>query len=162
MTVAQPKFYTTKVEAAKTAQEIGEIVREHGARRYQVKFDGDGKVTGVAFGLIVERIGFEVPVKLTAQTEALSTRLRGHYPSWDAQRADEQALRVAWRQLKAYVEICMEMVENGVKPFHEVFMADVLLRGRVRVAERFEELSGRRPQRTKARVIELPTRGLNP
>lgn len=157
----KPKFYTTSIDASKTAGEIGETLRKYGARRYQVEFDDSGDPVGLAFAMVVDRLGVEVPVQLTAQIGALMARMKdeGVLPN-RASDADyrRQATRTAWRQLKAWVELSMEMVENGVKPFHEVFMADVLLEGGVRLVDRFEEESGRLlPEPTEAKVIALPS-----
>lgn len=51
-----PRFYTTSIDAAKTANEIGEIVRQYGARRYGVEFTDDGDPEGI--GLLLGVIAF--------------------------------------------------------------------------------------------------------
>lgn len=129
-----PRFYTTSIDAAKTANEIGEIVRQYGARRYGVEFTDDGEPEGLHFTMDIPAVG-EVPVLLKAQVEGLARRLDGDR---------EQARRVAWRQLKSYVEMTLELVENGVKQFHEVFLGDVVLDSGRRISEEIEE-AGRIP-----------------
>lgn len=129
-----PRFYTTSIDAAKTANEIGEIVRQYGARLYGVEFTDNGEPEGLHFVMEVPAVG-EVPVLLQAQVEGLARRLDGDR---------EQARRVAWRQLKSYVEMTLELVENGVKQFHEVFLGDVVLDSGRRIAEEIEH-SGRLP-----------------
>ena len=130
MSAPQPKFWTTRISAGQTASEIGEVLRKHGAKRYMVEWDKDGDPVAIQFGMLVPGLGVEVPVRLAAQTEAIAKRLNGDYA---------RAWRVAWRQLKAWVEVSMELVANGVKPFHETFMSDVVIGdGGERVTDMFE------------------------
>lgn len=156
-----PRFYTSSIEPSKTAAQIGEILRQHGATRFQIEWDAGGEASAIQFAMDVPTLSIEVPVRLTAQRDALAQRMCDEQIlpkrcGWEDYRA--QGRRTAWRQLKAWVEMCMEMVENGVKPFHEVFMADVLMEGGVRLVEQFEQHAGRLlPSPLEDRkVIELP------
>lgn len=139
-----PRFYTTSIPAGRTASEIGEIVREYGARRYQVEFDDAGEPVGLGFTMEVPAIG-SVPVLLKAQIEGLARRLDGDR---------DQARRVAWRQLKSYVEMTLELVENGVKEFHEVFLGDVVMDSGRRISEEIER-SGRLPAPPEENDVQM-------
>lgn len=131
----RPRFATTKIAAGKSANEIGGLVAEHGARAFGVRFDDQRRPVALHFVMSVPEVG-EVPVKLNLQIDGLYKRLykepRKKLNAKEIERKKmatrEQAIRVAWRQMKAHVEMSLEMVENGLKPFHEAFMADVMIR----------------------------------
>jgi hypothetical protein len=83
--------------------------------------------------------GAVFPVRFEAQIDQLEKRVDGDR---------KQARRTAWRQLKHLVEAQIELVENGVRGLHEVFMADILVPdgegGQDRLADRFSDTSGER------------------
>lgn len=133
-----PRFYRTKIDAGRSANEIAELVRKYGAKEYGVSFDDSGEPIALRFTMNVPDVG-HVPVELRAQHGSIGRRLRGLAKA----TRETQAKRVAWRQLKTYVEATLELVENGVKPFHEVFMADVLLPTGDRLADAYLESGGR-------------------
>lgn len=122
----KPRFYTTKKDAAASANEIGERVRKYGAKQFGVRFGDDGEPVALHFIVDVDGVG-EVPVQLEAQVEALTDRLDTHRSRKSRKAHRRQAMKIAWRQLLAYVEMMLEMVENGMKPFHEAFMSDVVI-----------------------------------
>lgn len=73
-----------------------------------------------------------MPVELAPQWRGILGRLTGSTSSRSQKtrtELEERARAVAWRQMKVYVEMLLEMAENELKPLHELFMADVLVRG---------------------------------
>ena len=157
--MTQPRFYTTTIPAHKSASEIGETVRKYGARRFQLEYDREGEPSAVAFGMEVPGFDREVPVRLQAQIDGLTDRLYDERSARSRKSREEcrgQALRIAWRQLKAQVELTLELVENGVRPFHEAFMADILLEGGVRLADEFLRQSSHLLPPPEENVIALP------
>ena len=132
-----PRFYTTQVGAGQSANELCELLRQHSAKRYTVEWDENGDPASVAFQMEVPNVGL-VPVKLLVQDKGILRRLRGSRAKGDLKA---RAKRVAWRQLLSYVEMVLEMAANDVKPFHEGFMADIMLEGGHRIADKFEETS---------------------
>ena len=156
--MTQPRFYTTTVPAAKSAAEIGEIVRKYGAKLFQVEYNDEGEPEALAFTVHVASIGADVPVQLRAQTDALCKRLTENsnlYVTSDAQR--RRAHRVAWRQMKALVEMQLELVENGVVPFEDVFFHGILAEGGKRLVDVFHEEPSRFLPGAERSVIALPS-----
>lgn len=146
--MTNPRFYTTSKDAVRTANEIGETLAKYGAKQYSLSFDSvDGirQPTGLHFIMEVPDVG-EVPVELKAQVEGIVRRLNSNRSTRGISAHRKQAYRVAWRQLLAYVEMMLEMVKNDMKPFHEAFMADVLIhRGGgewLRLGEAYREARG--------------------
>lgn len=129
----KPRFYTTSISAIRTVNEIAGLVAEYGARGYGVELDDDRNPVALNFTMRVPSQG-EVPVRLEAQIDGIARRLGGDR---------DQARRTAWRQLKTWVEMQMELVENEVRAFHEVFLADIVMRDGRRIGSAFEEWSGR-------------------
>ncbi|HYO46924.1 MAG TPA: hypothetical protein VEY33_09590 [Gemmatimonadota bacterium] len=128
MAKKQPRFGNTDIPAHRTANEIGEIVHKYGAKMFSVTFaDKTREPASVYFLMDVPDVG-EVPVSLTAQVDGIYKRLtEDRYYGYDEDRMRTQATRIAWRQIKAYVEMQLEMVQNKLRPFHEAFMADVMI-----------------------------------
>ena len=118
------KYQSTTIDPAKTAGEIAELVRHYGGTRFELRWT-DGLLTGIRFAIAAEGIG-EVPVRLEAQTEEIQDILYRRSTgalSWDAKRRKEQAYRIAWRQLKDFVEQALLAVETGLFPIGAAFMA---------------------------------------
>lgn len=123
------KYASTTVAPTKSAGEIQDLVRRYGGTRCEVRWDGAGRVYGVRFAIRHERFG-EIPVRLTAKTdrifEILQKQRRSVYDRRKKEAVDrDQAYRIAWRQLKDFVEQALLAVETGLFPLHEAFMAAV-------------------------------------
>lgn len=110
------KYADTTVEATKSAGQIGDLVRKYGGSRFEVQWSESGMLTGVRFALRHPTLG-EVPVRLLARTDRIVELLRR------GERGREQAYRIAWRQLRDFVEQALFAVETKLFPIHEVFMA---------------------------------------
>lgn len=92
---------------------------------------GPNHLTGVRFALRVPDLG-EVPVRLTAASETISGILLTNQP-WSqrsrstreehARLIEAQAHRIAWRQLRDFVEQALLAVETGLFPIGSAFMA---------------------------------------
>lgn len=123
------KYASTTVAPTKSAGEIQDLVRKYGGTRCEVRWDGTGRVYGVRFAIRHERFG-EIPVRLMAKTdrifEILQKQRRSVYDRRKKEAVDrDQAYRIAWRQLKDFVEQALLAVETGLFPLHEAFMAAV-------------------------------------
>lgn len=145
MSAPKPRFYTTEVDASKSAAAIGELVRKYGARQFGMTYDDEGDPASVYFVVPVEDLG-EVPVQLEAKVEPITDRLDTRLSRKSRKEHRAQAMRVAWRQMLAYVEMMLEFVENGQRPFHEAFMADVMVydgTSQRRLADVYRDAGGR-------------------
>lgn len=127
------KYESTKVDPTQSASEIAQLVNRYGGSRFEMLWDEFARLRGVRFAIRHERLG-EVPVRLMAAThnvEAVilkrkpySRRMRRTKSEYEAEVRDT-AYRVAWRQLKDFVEQSLLAVETGLFPLHEAFMAQV-------------------------------------
>ncbi len=116
--------YTTKIEAAKTVGEIQTILAKHGARQMLVGYAGDGSVESLAFQIKTQygEMGFKLPVdpesvlKVLLREYSLGKLRHGGQPD----RA--QAVRVAWRILKDWVEAQMAILETEMVKMEQIFL----------------------------------------
>ena len=118
------KYQTTTIKGEKSASEIQSLVQKYGGSRCEIRWDGKGQVIGVRFALPHERIG-EVPISLTASTDRIFDILQANRRTgtWQKEETDQaQAHRIAWRQLKDFVEQALLAVKTGLFPVHAAFM----------------------------------------
>lgn len=95
--------YTTKIEADKTAGQIMGILAGHGARSVLMEFD-NGEVESLSFTISIPH--GELPIRLPVDPDAVLKVLhkQGVAPHYANRK---QALRIAWRILKDWVEAQM-------------------------------------------------------
>jgi len=111
--------YTTKVDFYKTIGEIQKELAEHGARKIVIDYNDTGLPTNLTFMIDwnSQMIGFALPCNyrgvLKAMEKAKVTR---------SLCTEDQALRVAWRIIKDWVEAQMAIVEADVASMAEVFL----------------------------------------
>jgi hypothetical protein len=122
--------YTTQIDAMKTIGEIQRRLAAHGASHVIVGFDGDGRPVTLAFS-IATPFGAR-PFRLPSRCEAVEATLQkqaraGKVPRKLASR--DQAIRVAWRILKDWVEAQLAIVESGMVTAEEVFFPYLLGKG---------------------------------
>lgn len=115
------KYQTTEVDPTKSAQQLMDLVRKYGGTRFELQWK-DALLTGVRFALKHPKLG-EIPVRLEARTEKIR-QLLSHTSLW-GERLTIQAYRIAWRQLKDFVEQQLLAIETGLFPVHEVFFAQI-------------------------------------
>lgn len=127
------KYETTTVGAAQSAGEIADLVRRYGGTRFEMRWGTFGELTGVRFAIRDQELG-EVPVRLEAATEKIRDILQRSRPFTNRTRGTkqqyeveirEQAYRIAWRQLKDFVEQALLAVETGLFPVGAAFMASI-------------------------------------
>lgn len=132
--MSQPiKYATTKIDPTQSAGEIAQLVQKYGGSRFEMMWDGQGRLIGIRFAIRHERL-HEVPVRLMAAIENVeaivrerqpySRRMRRTRSEWE-EETRVQAYRIAWRQLKDFVEQSLLAVETGLFPLLDAFMAHV-------------------------------------
>lgn len=162
------KYQSTVIEAGKSAGEISDLVRRYGGSRFEQRWNERGELDGIRFALRTPDLG-EVPVHLRAQTETIERLLRER-TTLNAEKRRTQAQRIAWRQLKDFVEQALLAVETGLFPIGAAFTAHIEVwddvqnetvpmaeflhrRGRLEAGDRGLRLL---PAAETARVIALP------
>lgn len=132
--MSQPiKYANTRVDPTQSASEIASLVQRYGGSRFEMRWDDRARLVGIRFAIRHERLG-EVPVRLMAaidnverimrEREPYSSRMRRSKAQWDKDTTD-RAYRIAWRQLKDFVEQSLFAVETGLFPLLDAFMAHV-------------------------------------
>jgi hypothetical protein len=118
------KYETTAVEPGKSAAEIAQLVQVYGGSRFEMQWASDGLLTGIRFALRHPTLG-EIPIRLVARIEKIDKLLQNS-AKWRWHRDRKlQAHRIAWRQLKDFIEQQLLAVKTGLFLTHEVFMAQV-------------------------------------
>lgn len=110
------KNYTTKVPAAQTVGEIQGVLAIHGAKKVMMDYGDDGKVECVSFALVVDGVmqGF----RLAARPEGVLAVM-----ARDGIKCDqEQAERIAWRNLKDWITAQLALVETEQATMDELFL----------------------------------------
>lgn len=114
------KNYTTKVPASNTVGEIQAILAKHGACRVMLDYGDGGRVLSVSFA--VSGVGsFQLP----ARSEAVMRVMREQGINADFERAE----RVAWRNVKDWIDAQMAIVETGQAEIGEVMLPYMLRDG---------------------------------
>jgi hypothetical protein len=132
--VSQPiKYASTTIDPGQSAGEIADLVRKYGGSRFEMRWGEFGRLEGIRFAIRDPEIG-QVPVRLDAQADRVlqilreakpySRRMRRSRAQWE-EDTEEQAYRIAWRQLRDFVEQALLAVETGLFPLASAFMAHV-------------------------------------
>lgn len=103
--------YTTKISPSKTVAEIQDTLVKHGAREINQSFNDEGLLVAIAFRMDVN--GTRISFLLTPTFDGvLRSMQRDKVPK--GLQTMEQAVRVAWRIEKDWLEAQMAKVEAGL------------------------------------------------
>ncbi|GAJ09138.1 unnamed protein product [marine sediment metagenome] len=132
--------YTTSIEAIKTVGEIQGILAGHGAKSILTDYTADGQVEALAFKILTPQgeIGIRLPVNPEAVLQVLTkqNRLRkvpGRYIN------RPQAVRVAWRILKDWVQAQMAILETEMVKMEQIFLPYAITKDGQTVYDLFEQ-----------------------
>ena len=119
--------YTTGIEAIKTVGEIQGNLAAHGAKSILIDYGEDRTVEALAFRVLGPN--GEVAIRLPIDPEAVLKVLtqqnrRGKVPRRYVNRA--QAVRVAWRIVKDWVEAQMAILETEMVKMEQIFLPYVI------------------------------------
>jgi hypothetical protein len=130
--------YTTKIDADKTAQEIAKCLSKHGAQAVMTEYDEkDGYVTAISFKINLDGrpIAFRLPSDWKPVLEILKND-----PKVPRHMVDRvQAVKVAWRIVKDWVEAQMALVETRMVSTQQVFLPYAVMRDGKTVFEKMQE-----------------------
>ena len=112
--------YTTSIESSKTINEIMGILSKNGAKAVLIDYDDDGSVSGLSFKIHSSQ-GNELGIKLPVNYQAVLKILERQGVVWRL-RTKEQALRVAWRILKHWVEAQMAILQVEMVTLEQIFL----------------------------------------
>lgn len=112
--------YTTQIDAFKTISEIQQLLAKAGASAVMTDYDQNGYIVSLSFKIRLNEneIAFRLPtdwrpvLKVLEQDPNVPMRLV----------SQEQALRVAWRITKAWVEAQVAFIETMMVTTAQVFL----------------------------------------
>ena len=114
--------------------DIEKTLVKHGASQVVREYDGAGKAIGITFVVKVSQDRF-IPVKLPARFREVRQVLAEQGFHYD----DEQAYRVAWRNIEDWISAQMTIIELGMVKLQEVFLPYMTDRSGETYFERFEK-----------------------
>lgn len=119
--------YTTQIEAVKTVGEIQGILAGHGAKSILIDYGDDGTVEALAFKVLTPQgdVAIRLPIAPDAVLKVLGQQNRlGKVPKRYVDKA--QAVRVAWRIVKDWVEAQMAILETEMVKMEQIFLPYVI------------------------------------
>lgn len=125
------KNYTTRIPAVQTVGEIQGILAAHDARKVMMDYAENGKVTAVTFAL--ECCGSLRGFRLEARPDGVKTVMERERLKCD----DEQAERIAWRNLKDWIAAQVALVETAQATMDELFFPKLIDRSERTIYEAF-------------------------
>lgn len=112
--------YTTSIEVEKTLGEIQKCLTQHGAKAVLTEYDDDGYVIALSFKINLDgrEMGFRLPTDWRPVLEIMKrdTKVPRRLET------QPQALKVAWRITKDWVEAQMAIVETKMVTLPQVFL----------------------------------------
>jgi hypothetical protein len=139
------KNYTSDKPIEKIFAELQQTLAAHGAKQISYEYGDDGKVHGVDFAITVHdhRIRVKLPARIE-QAQAVLKRqwddgLISHKRGRESTYGDDQAYRVAWRNILDWVQAQMALLEIGMAKMEEVFLPYMQDREGVTFFERMEQ-----------------------
>lgn len=116
---------TTSIKPEKTIAEIQMVLRRYGVRQIMTDYDDNGDVSAVSFTMVIES-GL-VPFKLPADHQPLLAMAQRGETKYLKRNDEQQARRIAWRQILRWVEAQMAMVDIGMVTADQVFMPYIMV-----------------------------------
>lgn len=112
--------YTTKIDAFKTISEIQRTLAQCGASAVMTDYDQNGFITSLSFKI---RLGEqEIAFRLPTDWRPVLQVMEQDYRVPKALKTEEQALRVAWRITKDWVEAQAAFIETAMVTTAQVFL----------------------------------------
>ena len=109
---------TTKISPEKTIAQIQELLSKHGVKNVMLQYDGFGNISAMSFTLIDS----QVPYLLPARHESLIKLAEREKLRYLKSNDEDQARRIAWRQVFRWIEAQIAMIEIGMVEMQEVFL----------------------------------------
>jgi len=111
---------TTKKSPEQTAGQISSLLAAVGAKSVLTEYEDDGKAIGIAFRLLRggQLLSFSLPVRWEPVLKAMENdkRTPNHLCH------EDQAKRVAWRQIFRWVQAQLALIDVGCVEPEEVFL----------------------------------------
>jgi len=152
--VTAPLNYSTRIDEDVSAAECTRILRKHGAKAVALMFDDDS-VTGLTFKITTATgdRSYHLPVRAEGMQRQLQAAhaaglLLATKHNAATYTSIGHARRVAWRQLKDWLEAQLALVEVGMWELSEVMLPWELVDGETTM---YQHLEGERKALTTGR-----------
>ena len=130
--------YTTKIDADKSASEIAKCLSLHGAKAVMTEYDAkESYVTSLSFKMSLG--GNEIGFRLPCDWKPVLVILENDRKVPRSMVTREQAVKVAWRIVKDWVEAQMALVETKMVTTQEVFLPYAIMRNGKTLAQSVAE-----------------------
>lgn len=125
------KNYTTDIHASKTIAEIQELLAKSGARAIALNYDSAGHIESLFFKLQTpdgKDFGFKLPAKPDAVYKIMyeGKKIVNYWEESKKREAEEkrkqQALNVAWRIVKEWLEVQFALIQLNQAEAIEIFL----------------------------------------
>ncbi len=128
--------YTTKIDVEKTVGEIQRTLGKHGAQAIMTNYE-EGIVVALSFQIALNehKLGFRLPCDWRPVLDILKRDPK--VPR--TLHTQEQAVRVAWRIVKDWVEAQMALIDTHMVTTQEVFLPYAVMPDGKTLAERVSE-----------------------
>ena len=112
------KNYTTDVPYTRTISEIEQLLTGNGADAVMKNYRGDGVCEALAFKY--QQRGYKLPCEIEKCLEVL--REVPEYKHKPRQWLEEQAVRVAWRNIRDWLEAQMALIRIGQAEYEQIML----------------------------------------
>jgi len=130
--------YTTKIDPDKTAGEIAKLLSMAGAKAVLTEYnDEDNYVSALSFKLVVN--GQELGIKLPCDWKPVLNILEEDRKVPRSFVNREQAVRVAWRIVLAWVEAQLAIIQTKMVKTEKVFMPYIITKSGKTLFEQVSE-----------------------
>ena len=119
--------YTTKVPASRTIGQIQGILAGHGANAILIEYGDRGEIIALSFK--VKTPSGETGIKLPIDSQATFRVMERQAASGDIPKhfvSEAQAYRVAWRNVKDWIEAQMALLETEMVKMEQIFLPYVI------------------------------------
>lgn len=115
--------YTTKISGEKSVAEISKALAKVGARKVMYDYNDQGNIVALSFSIAFERDSSkEVAFRLPTDHRPVLEVLKRDHKVPRTLKTEEQALRVAWRITKDWVEAQCAYIETNIVTTAQVFL----------------------------------------
>lgn len=133
--------YTTKIDADKTAGEIARMLSRAGAQAVLTEYDQEeGYVTALSFRISLD--GQPISFRLPSDWKPVLAVLQRDPKVPRSYKTQSQAIRVAWRIIKDWVEAQLALVATRMVTTEQVFLPYAIMKDGRTLSEGISENPG--------------------
>lgn len=133
--------YTTSIDASKTIVEIQENLVRHGAKSVMANYTNDGTIESLSFMIMTPEkkiMSIRLPCDPKPVFQVLKKQAEGIYTDPITKKlvkilkkyvTEPQALRVAWRIVKYWIEAQMALLETQMVKMEQIFLPYAVVKG---------------------------------